>query len=258
MIKLPKYLLPILIAICLQSQYALYVHRVVNRNIQQTFAIDPLDEDALKVSKSRKPRPNKRTIINKDDIPVVSIDSTNKSPSFISTDVSSFVLLNSSAVYLTSKDSYIDLNSENIILICYLEFLQISRQYASRLGFISFLVNSLILVPLLPLLKYKLGLSVIPFLFSGLFTFILPYILLFLWEVDIYRAEFITSYLRKYIALINSTKGASSEQLDPSRLTDSKGQYERLLCELDSDVVLERVLSLRPRNMRARPKKLPA
>jgi hypothetical protein len=107
------------------------------------------------------------------------------------------MILNTS---MNDTETAIDLTA----LIIYREFSQISHKIISRFGLIAFLLNSMMLLPTLPILKFKLHVSIFPFMFTGPFVFILPYLIFFCWELNITKIRIIDDYFENFIRVRKS------------------------------------------------------
>lgn len=142
-------------------------------------------------------------------------------------------------------------------------FSKIAENAALRFSYISFLAYTLMLIPGLRIIRFKLDMNVLPFLYIAPALIIFPFAAYWFWENG-YSNDYITNLLRNFVA---RQKKWSTEQLklDGSRLSEIAQEdissskvkdyaWHRLLSKIDCDVLASEIRELlrRKRSIRLR------
>jgi hypothetical protein len=85
-----------------------------------------------------------------------------------------------------------------------ISFRHMMQQLVPRTALIILTIHAMMLIPTLKVIKYSLKMSIVPFIYIGPILFILPYVLYYIWDNQIFASDtwpirFLDNYLRNFI-----------------------------------------------------------
>eukprot|EP01038_Epipyxis_sp_PR26KG_P004133 gene4133-5887_t len=191
--------------------------------------IDPLDN--LKENKNIPLRYTQTPFTTIDNKSL--IDNEQQKNSFVSTPTNSY---NNSIIYIDVESKML----QNLPIFLLNTFKTTFSELIPRISLIILTIHVMLLIPLLPFIKFKLGTSIIPFIYIGPVLFSLPFFTFWIWENNWYPLPIIDLRLQRFIE--SQAKLAQQKEQIETKGWDELLESKELLLSEEED--MERVNSI--------------